>query len=93
MKTTMILMIPIIFLVCCMSSTRLIQHTDSSTQQVNTELKGKTITLVKINEEEIVGEYVGIVADSIMIGAYTIGIDQAREIQIKNQCSSISMLI
>ena len=89
MKSLMIFMIPIIFLVSCVSSTRLIQPTDSSYQEVNQELKGETVTLVKINEEELMGEYVGLITDSLTVGMETIAIENAKEIQIKNHSKGV----
>lgn len=80
----MIFIIPVVFLVSCMSSTRLIQHTDSSYQEVNLKLTGKTVTCVKSNGEELAGEYIGIFTDSITVGTETIAIDKAKELQRKN---------
>jgi len=49
MKNLMIFLLPFIFLISSMSSTRIVQHTDSSDQEVNQELNGKTVTLVKVD--------------------------------------------
>ena len=84
MKSTRIFIIPVVFLVSCMSSTRLIQHTDSSYQEVNQKLTGKTVTCVKSNGEELAGDYIGIFTDSITVGTETIAIDQTQELQRKN---------
>ena len=89
MKSTSMFVISIIFLISCMSSTRLVQHTNSSYQEVNQELKGKTVTLVKINEEELMGDYFGIFQESITVGTETIAIDKAKEIQIKNHSKGV----
>ena len=89
MKTIIISIIAASLFTSCVSITHLIQHTDDSYQEVNQELNGKTVTLVKINEEELGSEYGGIFKDSITIGMETITIEEAKEIQIKNHGKGI----
>jgi hypothetical protein len=47
-------------------------------------LKGESVSVVKINEKELTGEYVGIFTDSLTVGMETIAIENVKEVQIKN---------
>jgi len=74
-KNVLIFILPSILLLSCMSSTRLVKHTKSSYDEINQELNGKEVTLIKRNREVLEGDFNGISKDTIIIGNEAIVIE------------------
>jgi hypothetical protein len=84
MKTHPLYCISIILFISCSSTTRIIQHTESAYKEVNQELKGEAVTIEKMNGEEVNGEYVRILPDSVSVVMEKIAIENVKAIKFKN---------